>query len=104
MKQRKIQTLGRSTNQKENSDRINRKPGRKDESSIKNGQNQHADIFPRYSEWIVFLVTILLRFHYVSQKQNWWILHPDEIFQSMEGKERSVKIYNSLFMSSDVNL
>lgn len=43
-------------------------------------------LFPRYSEWIVFLVTLVLRCYYVSQKNNWWVLHPDEIFQAMEGK------------------
>lgn len=41
-------------------------------------------LFPRYSEWIVFLVTLVLRCNYVSQKDNWWVLHPDEIFQAME--------------------
>lgn len=43
-------------------------------------------LFPRYSEWIVFVVTLVLRCNYVSQKDNWWVLHPDEIFQAMEGK------------------
>lgn len=43
-------------------------------------------LFPRYSEWIVFVVTLVLRCYYVSQKNNWWLLHPDEIFQAMEGK------------------
>lgn len=43
-------------------------------------------LFPRYSEWIVFVVTLVLRCNYVSQKNNWWLLHPDEIFQAMEGK------------------
>uniref|UniRef100_K1PAF7 Mannosyltransferase n=1 Tax=Magallana gigas TaxID=29159 RepID=K1PAF7_MAGGI len=41
-------------------------------------------LFPRYSEWIVFVVTLVLRCNYVSQKDNWWVLHPDEIFQAME--------------------
>lgn len=43
-------------------------------------------LFPRYSEWIVFVVTLVLRCNYVSQKDSWWVLHPDEIFQAMEGK------------------
>lgn len=43
-------------------------------------------LFPIYSEWIVFVVTLVLRCNYVSQKDNWWVLHPDEIFQAMEGK------------------
>lgn len=41
-------------------------------------------LFPRYSEWIVFVVTLVLRCNYVSQKDSWWVLHPDEIFQAME--------------------
>lgn len=41
-------------------------------------------LFPIYSEWIVFVVTLVLRCNYVSQKDNWWVLHPDEIFQAME--------------------
>lgn len=41
-------------------------------------------LFPRHSEWIVFVVTLVLRCNYVSQKHNWWVLHPDEIFQAME--------------------
>lgn len=43
-------------------------------------------LFPRYSEWIVFVVILVLRCNYVTQKSNWWVLHPDEIFQAMEGK------------------
>ncbi|KAK6191859.1 hypothetical protein SNE40_003443 [Patella caerulea] len=41
-------------------------------------------IFPWYSPYIIFLVTIVIRVCYVSQPSNWWILHPDEIYQSLE--------------------
>lgn len=43
-------------------------------------------IFPGCTPWVVFLVTLLGRVVYVSQTKNWWILHPDEVFQSVEGK------------------
>ncbi|XP_064613136.1 uncharacterized protein LOC135476921 [Liolophura sinensis] len=41
-------------------------------------------IFPRKAEVIVFLVTLGVRLYYVSRKRNWWILHPDEVFQITE--------------------
>ncbi|KAK3084812.1 hypothetical protein FSP39_019458 [Pinctada imbricata] len=41
-------------------------------------------LFPRYSFWIVFFVTLSWRLYYVSQRKNWWILHPDEVFQILE--------------------
>ncbi|XP_062582598.1 uncharacterized protein LOC134244339 [Saccostrea cucullata] len=93
MKQRKKQGVGRSKDQRGNHNGIMglpdsqfgyRKSGRNCESSIKREQRLESDLFPRYSEWIVFLITLILRIYYVCQKHNWWILHPDEIFQSME--------------------
>ncbi|XP_071093439.1 uncharacterized protein [Haliotis cracherodii] len=42
------------------------------------------DIFPRFSPWVVCAVTMAVRVNYVCQPRNWWILHPDEIFQSLE--------------------
>ncbi|XP_041347448.1 uncharacterized protein LOC121367376 isoform X2 [Gigantopelta aegis] len=41
-------------------------------------------VFPRFSPWVVCLVTIVIRVNYVINPENWWILHPDEIFQSLE--------------------
>ncbi|XP_050410788.1 uncharacterized protein LOC126825253 [Patella vulgata] len=41
-------------------------------------------MFPWYSSYLIFLVTIVIRVCYVSQPSNWWILHPDEIYQSLE--------------------
>ncbi|XP_069134914.1 uncharacterized protein [Argopecten irradians] len=43
-----------------------------------------ADLFPRHSILIVFILTLFFRISYVSKVENWWILHPDEIFQSVE--------------------
>ncbi|KAK3589791.1 hypothetical protein CHS0354_015795 [Potamilus streckersoni] len=41
-------------------------------------------IFPKNVHWLVFFVTLVFRVWYVCDKQNWWILHPDEIFQTLE--------------------
>ncbi|XP_061162414.1 uncharacterized protein LOC133171643 [Saccostrea echinata] len=93
MKQRKKQAAGRSKDQRGNHNGIigppeselgYRKSGKNRESSITKKPSLESDLFPRYSEWIVFLITLILRIFYVCQKHNWWILHPDEIFQSME--------------------
>ncbi|KAH9489983.1 hypothetical protein Btru_035439 [Bulinus truncatus] len=55
-------------------------------SSAVAGENEERDgqLLPSYFPWIVALVTSVLRAIYVSTPENWWILHPDEIFQSME--------------------
>ncbi|KAJ8312302.1 hypothetical protein KUTeg_009675 [Tegillarca granosa] len=45
---------------------------------------QSENIFPENTHWIVFVLTLFFRIIYVSDKMNWWILHPDEIFQSLE--------------------
>lgn len=45
----------------------------------------YQDVAPRRLEWLVFLVTVCWRVYYVYRKENWWILHPDEIFQSIGG-------------------
>ena len=44
-----------------------------------------ADLFPGNTHWFVFLFTLMFRVWYVSRKKNWWILHPDEIYQTLEG-------------------
>ena len=44
-----------------------------------------SDIFPSWLPWILFPLTLLIRLLYVLEPTNWWILHPDEIFQTMEG-------------------
>ncbi|XP_078338736.1 uncharacterized protein LOC111135920 isoform X2 [Crassostrea virginica] len=64
------------------------------ERSNKNGESVHPSehgteppLFPKCSKWIVFGITLVLRCTYVTRKENWWLLHPDEIFQSMEALE-----------------
>ena len=44
-----------------------------------------CDIFPFWLPWILFPLTLCLRLAYILEPTNWWILHPDEIFQTMEG-------------------
>ena len=34
---------------------------------------------------LVTLLTLALRVYYVTLETSWWILHPDEIYQSLEG-------------------
>lgn len=55
-------------------------------SNKKGDDTRNNQLFPPYFHWIVFVFTLLFRLHYVSQKTNWWILHPDEIYQSLEGR------------------
>ena len=43
--------------------------------------------FPSWFIWPLFFLTSALRVHYVTQPRNWWIMHPDEIYQTMEGIE-----------------
>ena len=48
--------------------------------------NQELGLFPENFHWVVFTVTLSWRLYHVTQKINWWILHPDEVFQTLEGK------------------
>ncbi|CAG2212773.1 unnamed protein product [Mytilus edulis] len=41
-------------------------------------------LFPKHSHWIIFILTVIFRIRYVINKDNWWILHPDEIYQTLE--------------------
>ncbi|XP_071093433.1 uncharacterized protein [Haliotis cracherodii] len=41
-------------------------------------------LFPRWSPIFVAVVTLVIRVVYVCQKRNWWVLHPDEVFQGLE--------------------
>ncbi|KAK7474442.1 hypothetical protein BaRGS_00034325 [Batillaria attramentaria] len=43
-----------------------------------------TDLFPRWFPWQLFFLTLVSRVYYVTQPHNWWILHPDEIYQSLE--------------------
>ena len=44
------------------------------------------DVLPWWFPWFVVIVTMGVRICYVYQPESWWILHPDEVFQSVEGK------------------
>lgn len=39
---------------------------------------------PRWTHWAVLLLTACIRIYYIGQPQSMWILHPDEIFQTVE--------------------
>ena len=40
---------------------------------------------PWWLPWIVVMVTVAMRIRYVTSHKSYWILHPDEIYQSVEG-------------------
>lgn len=40
--------------------------------------------------WLLFPLTLSLRLRYVLQPMNWWVVHPDEIFQTVEGEHVSL--------------
>lgn len=43
------------------------------------------DVFlPQWLPWVIVCVTMVIRINYVTQAENSWILHPDEIYQSVE--------------------
>ena len=54
-------------------------------SSTTKAAGNMADLLPRNTHCFVFLFTLVFRVWYVSRKKNWWILHPDEIYQTLEG-------------------
>lgn len=43
-------------------------------------------LFPSWTPYCVWIVSSFLRVVYVIQPTSWWIYHPDEIFQSFEGR------------------
>ena len=42
-------------------------------------------LWPVWLAFVVYIVTLTSRVWIVSDKAHWWILHPDEVFQSLEG-------------------
>jgi len=58
---------------------------RNQESNI--NQSEPENIFPNWSPWLLYCVTLAIRISYVRRKANWWIYHPDEIYQAVEGKK-----------------
>jgi hypothetical protein len=55
------------------------------EHLINKGISQSNEIFPLWFPWILFPLILCIRLSYILKPTNWWILHPDEIFQTMEG-------------------
>ncbi|XP_055872008.1 uncharacterized protein LOC106073822 [Biomphalaria glabrata] len=52
--------------------------------SVSKNEDADGKLLPSYFPWIVASVTSVLRVIYVTTPKNWWVQHPDEIFQSME--------------------
>ncbi|GFR70494.1 mannosyltransferase [Elysia marginata] len=48
-------------------------------------QTQRSALLPKWTPWLVTVMTFAIRVHHVIEPKNWWVLHPDEIYQSMEG-------------------
>ncbi|KAK3797749.1 hypothetical protein RRG08_020142 [Elysia crispata] len=47
-------------------------------------RTKRSALFPRWTPWVVTLGTFAIRVNHVIDPGNWWVLHPDEIYQSME--------------------
>ena len=56
--------------------------------------------FPSWFIWPLFFLTSALRVQYVMRPSNWWILHPDEIYQTMEGDESYCELLELLCVIS----
>ncbi|BFZ04479.1 hypothetical protein BsWGS_07518 [Bradybaena similaris] len=47
-------------------------------------RNEATQLFPRSTPLIVAGVTLVIRVLYVLNPRNWWMVHPDEVYQSIE--------------------
>ena len=58
-----------------------------EQSHTKNAtlESSLEDLFPNGTPWLIVLFTLVFRLWYVSKTENWWILHPDEVYQTIEG-------------------
>ena len=57
-----------------------------EEECIPGIETEADDFLPPFSIWLVHLASIIVRIAIVSDKTSWWILHPDEVFQTVEGR------------------
>lgn len=55
---------------------------------------------PRWTHWAVLLLTACIRIYYIGQPQSMWILHPDEIFQTVEGKGRGAGVEDNFTLNA----
>ncbi|XP_012946382.2 uncharacterized protein LOC101849821 [Aplysia californica] len=60
-----------------------------------------SQLLPRYTPLAVWAVTLSFRVYYVTDRANWWMVHPDEVFQSMEVAH--IETYGYGFRSYDVS-
>ena len=59
-------------------------PGIKENGHQK--EDVYQNVFSRQTIWFVHVITICVRIFVVCQRENWWLLHPDEVYQSIEGE------------------
>ena len=43
-------------------------------------------LFPRWTVIVVTVITVLWRLTIVVDPGSWWVLHPDEVYQTAEGE------------------
>ena len=43
------------------------------------------EIFPGCVMWILHVLVLAGRLYVCDSRSHWWILHPDEVFQAVEG-------------------
>ncbi|KAL3857570.1 hypothetical protein ACJMK2_012221 [Sinanodonta woodiana] len=65
-------------------DHISKKTINNDELDAATCQCNLEGLFPHWIPYMVVSLTLAFRLVYVSQPENWWIHHPDEIFQTIE--------------------
>ncbi|ESO84699.1 hypothetical protein LOTGIDRAFT_236191 [Lottia gigantea] len=61
--------------------------------STKKAKVLSRTILPTWFPWLCVIVNIVIRINYVVRRRNWWILHPDEIFQGIEVSHSLVNGY-----------
>ena len=77
--------------QKPNIKQRSHENGQKKESPKQRKLEDHAsacgldDLFPWWCPYIVTIVTMIVRVSYVVSPRSWWMIHPDEVYQSIEG-------------------
>ncbi|KAL4223666.1 hypothetical protein ACF0H5_017134 [Mactra antiquata] len=59
-------------------------PRNNDNRKHKTGDDNNTRLFPHWTIWIIFPVTLAIRLSYVLEPRNWWTLHPDELYQTIE--------------------
>ena len=66
-------------------DMMDRDPGMRTGASADHTPRAEERVFPDWSMAAVHVLTLVVRVCIVCDRRNWWILHPDEVYQSVEG-------------------